>query len=163
FGEWLRVRLAAVPLGSFERLRPDAADPAGEAKRYAELLARDPIDVALLGIGMNGHIAFNEPGDTSFDDPRRVRVVALEEMSREQQVHEGLFASVAEVPTHAVTLTVPALLQAGTLVVTVHGKHKAAAVADALLGPVDPSCPASALRTHAAVSIHLDLAAAEDL
>jgi len=159
FAQWLHDRLPRTALGSFHPLRP-GADPAAEAHRYAALLADGPIDLTCLGIGVNGHIAFNEPGDTRFDDPVAVRVVALDEASRRQQVDEGLFDSVPEVPTHAVTLTVPALLRAGTIVVTVHGRHKAAAVATALTGPVDPACPASALRTHPAVVWHLDAAAA---
>ena len=99
-------RLPRTALGSFHPLRP-GADPAAEAHRYAALLRRRPDHLTCLGIGVNGHIAFNEPGDTRFDDPVAVRVVALDEASRRQQVDEGLFDSVPEVPTHAVALTVP--------------------------------------------------------
>jgi glucosamine-6-phosphate deaminase len=111
---------------------------------------------------MNGHLAFNEPG-SRFDDPEPVRLVGLDEESRRQQVHEGLFETLADVPTDAVTLTVPAVLRARVAVATVLGSHKAEAVAAAVEGPLDPACPGSALRTHPAGSMHLDVAAAAKL
>jgi glucosamine-6-phosphate deaminase len=159
FGRWLCDRLSGVDLAAFHQMRP-GTDPVAEARRYVDLLARGPIDLACLGIGVNGHIAFNEPGAATFDDRLDLRVVTLDGASRRQQVDEDLFGSVSEVPRQALTLTVPALLRAGTVVVTVHGRHKAAAVAAALTGPVGPACPASAVRTHPAASWYLDAAAA---
>ena len=161
FGRWLQRRLTSAPLGRFERIRPGTV-PATEMARYARLLESDELDVTCLGIGMNGHIAFNEPG-ARFDDPSPLRLVELDELSRRQQVEEGLFETLADVPTNAVTLTIPSLLRARTLVATVVGDHKADAVAAAVEGPLDPSCPASALRTHPRVSLHLDTAAAARL
>jgi glucosamine-6-phosphate deaminase len=161
FGQWLADRLATVPLGRFDRICP-GADPAAEITRYAGLLPAGGFDLTCLGIGMNGHLAFNEPG-ARFDDPEPVRLVGLDQESRRQQGHEGLFDTLDDVPTHAVTLTVPAVLRARTVVATVLGSHKAEAVADAVEGPLDPACPGSALRTHPAVSMHLDPAAAAKL
>jgi glucosamine-6-phosphate deaminase len=162
FGRWLEERLAPVEPGRLERIFP-GADPAAEARRYAELLAAEPIDLTCMGIGVNGHIAFNEPGEARFDDTEQVKLIALDDVSRRQQVDEGLFASLDDVPSQAVTLTVPALMAARSVVVTVLGEHKAAAVAQALTGPVDATCPASVLRTHPAVTVHLDPAAASQL
>jgi glucosamine-6-phosphate deaminase len=162
FGQWLHERLSVTGLGSFERMRP-GADPAVEAARYATLLAQGRIDLTCMGIGVNGHIAFNEPDVARFDDPAAVRVVELDAVSRRQQVDEGLFARLEDVPTQAVTLTVPTLLGANSIVVTVHGRHKAAALKRALTGPIGPACPASALRTHRSVSVHVDAAAASGL
>ncbi|GAA4430728.1 glucosamine-6-phosphate deaminase [Georgenia halophila] len=157
FGQWLQDRLPTDV--TLRRIDP-TADPAAEASRYAQLLSAAPIDVTCLGIGVNGHIAFNEPDVADFDDPELVRTVELDEVSRTQQVDEGLFAAVADVPTRALTLTVPALVGARSMVATVLGSQKAAAVSCALTGPVTARCPASVLRTHGAASIHLDEGAA---
>lgn len=162
FGQWLHDRLPASATANLERIQP-SGDADLEAARYAALLTAAPIDLTCMGIGVNGHIAFNEPGDTHFDDPARVRVITLDQVSRQQQVDEGLFDHVDDVPTTAVTLTVPALLAARTIVVTVQGSSKAHAVAAALTGPLDPSCPASAIGTHPQVSVHVDRAAVRQL
>lgn len=158
FGQWLQDRLPPAVRAGFDRLRPDR-DVDAEIARYTALLAAAPLDLTCLGIGMNGHIAFNEPG-SPFDAPDLVRVSELDATSRRQQVEEGLFARLGEVPERAVTLTIPALLGAGAIVATVIGPHKADAVAAAVEGPVQESCPASALRTHGQVSLHLDAEAA---
>ncbi|UNK70701.1 glucosamine-6-phosphate deaminase [Microbacterium sp. H1-D42] len=162
FGQWLQQRLPAEALPRLERIRPDVK-PAAEAAHYAGLLAEAPIDLVCLGIGMNGHIAFNEPGTSSPDDSETVRVATLDEASRRQQVEEKLFTQLSEVPTHALTLTVPALLSGRSLVCTIIGAHKADAVARAVRGPIDSSLPASFLRTHPDVSWFLDAAAAAAL
>ncbi|MFE7331317.1 6-phosphogluconolactonase [Streptomyces sp. NPDC057565] len=159
FGAWLEKRLAAAGRARLERMRPSSA-PAREAARYTGLVRAARMDLVCMGIGVNGHIAFNEPGAGWLDDPETVRLVGLDETSRRQQVQEGLFPSLEDVPTRALTLTVPALLDTGAVVVTVHGAHKAAAVAAFLEGPVDARCPASAIRTHPAVSVYMDAAAA---
>ncbi|MDQ1007065.1 glucosamine-6-phosphate deaminase [Streptomyces sp. V4I23] len=159
FGAWLEERLSAAGPGRFERMTP-GLEPAREASRYAALVRAAQMDLVCMGIGMNGHIAFNEPGAARFDDPETVRLIRLDETSRRQQVEEGLFPALDDVPTHALTLTVPALLSAAAVVVTVHGSHKAPAVAASLEGPLGAQCPASAIRTHPAVSVYLDAAAA---
>lgn len=160
FGRWLRDHLFDdVKPGTVELMRPDA-DPAAEIARYAELVGTGSIDLACLGIGVNGHLAFNEPHQWSIDDPELVRLVRLDDVSRQQQVDDGCFATLPEVPTSAITLTVPALLAARHIVVTVPGSHKASAVAGCLSGAVTPAVPASALQTHRSVTLFLDQAAA---
>jgi glucosamine-6-phosphate deaminase len=161
FGTWLVDRLPVGRIGSFARIDP-SGDPDAEASRYERLVRAEPVDLACLGIGMNGHIAFNEPG-TDLDDQRFVRTVELAAQSRQQQVAEGLFGQVDDVPRTAITLTVPALLSARNVVVTVLGARKADAVAAALTGPITADCPASAIRRHASYTVHLDTAAAGTL
>lgn len=155
FSRFLRERLP-LDRATFHPIRGDAPDPDLERARYAALVDAGPIDVCCLGIGENGHIAFNEPSTADFADPESVRLVALDQVSREQQVHDGCFPAVDAVPTHALTLTIPALLRAGTLVCVVPGTTKARAVRRALTGAVEHACPASILRTHARATLHLD-------
>lgn len=159
FGAWLEKRLDAADGVRLERMTP-GSEPAREAARYTALVRSARMDLVCMGIGVNGHIAFNEPGAGRLDDPETVRLVGLDDTSRRQQVQEGLFPTLEDVPTHALTLTVPALLNTAAVVVTVHGAHKAVAVAASLEGPVDARCPASAIRTHPAVSVYVDAAAA---
>lgn len=162
FGTWLADRLPEAARPGLDRIKQDV-DPDDEVRRYSELVAAAPIDLVCLGIGVNGHIAFNEPGDTDFDDPTLVRKIELARTSRQQQVDEGLFPDIDAVPTNALTLTVPAILSARSLVCTVLGEAKAAAVAATLHGPVTTGVPASALHTHSDVVVHLDAAAATQL
>ncbi|MEZ4770480.1 MAG: glucosamine-6-phosphate deaminase [Caldilineales bacterium] len=123
---------------------------------YERLLRHHPADLCACGIGENGHLAFNDPPYADFDDPRWVKVVQLDERSRRQQVGEGHFASLDEVPTHAVTLTIPALLAAGRVLCIVPEARKAEAVKAALYGPVTEDCPASILRTQGHARLYLD-------
>jgi glucosamine-6-phosphate deaminase len=134
----------------------DAPDPQEECRRYEALLRAHPADLCCLGIGENGHLAFNDPPFADFADPAWVKIVQLEEASRRQQVGEGHFASLAEVPTHAITLTIPALLAARQVLAIVPEMRKAPAVKAALTGPVSPDCPASILRTAAHARLYLD-------
>lgn len=134
----------------------DGNGGAAEAERYAHLLAEKPVDMVCLGIGENGHIAFNDPPVADFNDPEVVKEVALDQPCRQQQVNDGCFASLGQVPTHALTVTIPALMAAKSLYCVVPGKTKAQAVATTLLGPVDTSCPASILRTHPQSTLFLD-------
>src|SRR5262249_35811932 len=115
-----------------------------------------PLDLCCAGIGENGHLAFNDPPVADFDDPLDVKVVALEPVSRRQQVGEGHFPSIDDVPTHAMTVTVPALLRADRLLVIVPEARKAGPVHDALYGPVSTACPASVLRRDANATLFLD-------
>ena len=110
------------------------------------MLAQAPIDIVFMGIGENGHIAFNDPPVADFSDPAAVKIVALDEICRNQQVHDGCFTELDKVPTHALTLTVPTLAGAKHHLCIVPAPSKARAVRDTLEGPVSTACPASILR-----------------
>ena len=158
FQRYMRERVAAhLPVMEFHYLNGDAPDPEAEAARYAALLQAHPLDLTCAGIGENGHLAFNDPPVADFDDPRDVKVVALDEASRRQQVGEGHFASIDEVPTHAITVTIPALLRAERVLVIVPELRKARAVREALYGPIATACPASILRRQENATLYLDL------
>jgi len=156
FGNWLVSHfIEHVSVGAFLAIEP-GEDAAAEAERYAALLAAAPIDLVCLGIGVNGHIAFNDPPVADFVDPLAVKVVELDRICRQQQVDEECFATIDEVPTHALTLTVPRLLDAGRMFCMVPGANKREAVAATLNGPLTPNCPASVLRTHRQCTLYLD-------
>jgi glucosamine-6-phosphate deaminase len=161
FGTWLRrALLDHVPVGTVHLIDP-GGDPRAAVDQYAGLLAAAPIDLVCLGIGVNGHIAFNDP-PADFNDPALVKVVTLDQTSRVQQVDDGCFAALKEVPTQAVTLTIPTLLSGAELFCIVPGAQKKRAVTDALHGPVTGLVPASALRTHPRCSVYLDTESAPD-
>ncbi|MDQ3636530.1 MAG: glucosamine-6-phosphate deaminase [Actinomycetota bacterium] len=128
-----------------------------ESRRYASLLEDAPVDVVCLGIGENGHLAFNDPPVADFEDPLLVKTVELDQASRQQQVNDGMFAGIEDVPTHAITLTVPALLSGARLFCVVPGETKREAVNRALRGPVTTECPASVLRRHPDSVLYLDV------
>ncbi|MDX6226894.1 MAG: glucosamine-6-phosphate deaminase, partial [Frankiales bacterium] len=113
------------------------------------------IDIACLGIGVNGHIAFNDP-PADFSDPVAVKVVELSLESRRQQVDDECFAELADVPSQAITLTVPRLLAADRMFCMVPGEEKRAALTATLYGPIGPQVPATVLRTHPNCTIYLD-------
>jgi glucosamine-6-phosphate deaminase len=146
----------AVHPAAFYGIDGEASDTRAECARYAALLEQYPADLCCLGIGENGHLAFNDPPYADFDDPQRVKVVALAEKSRRQQVGEGHFPSLADVPTHALTLTIPALLSAKAMLCIVPEARKADAVHAALTGPIVEDCPASLLRTAGHCRLYLD-------
>jgi glucosamine-6-phosphate deaminase len=157
FAHYMREHVV-TPLqpGAFHYLDGAAADPNAECDRYAALLADHPLDLCCLGIGENGHLAFNEPSVADFADPQTVKVVELEEASRRQQVGEGHFAAVDDVPRRAFTVTIPALVAASTVVVVAPEARKARAVRDALDGPVIAACPASILQRLDRAQVFLD-------
>jgi glucosamine-6-phosphate deaminase len=113
-----------------------------------------------MGIGENGHIAFNDPPVANFNDPNPVNVVELDEACRQQQVNDGCFPDFASVPTHALSLSCPALMSGKALVCVVPGPRKAAAVRATIQDPVTTACPASILRTHTDATLYLDDASA---
>ena len=158
FGRFLHDRLfAKVPFHQVFYLNPpEANDPAEECRRYTDLLKQYPTDIVCLGIGENGHIAFNDPHVARFDDPQRVKIVDLDPQCRLQQVHDGCFSSLNEVPTHAMTLTIPALTAAKSLYCIVPSWTKAPAIKRTLQGPISPECPASILRRHPSARLYLD-------
>jgi glucosamine-6-phosphate deaminase len=157
FRLWLKTRLAdRVPLRAMHYLAGDAPDTEEECRRYAGLLAEAPIDAGFIGIGENGHIAFNDPPVADFSDPLAVKVVRLDEACRRQQVGEGHFESIAAVPERALTLTCPTIMGMSNLICCVPEGRKADAVRRALEGPVTTGCPASVLRTHPRAHLFLD-------
>ncbi|MFC1411507.1 glucosamine-6-phosphate deaminase [Streptacidiphilus sp. N1-12] len=156
FGRWLRDALFdRVPLGRIRLIEP-GPDPERTARDYAAELAAEPVDLVCLGIGENGHLAFNDPPVADFADPLDVKVVELDQPCRRQQVADGCFAALDQVPRRAITLTVPRLLAADRLFCVVPGARKREAVRQALLGPIGPHCPASALREHPDCLLFLD-------
>jgi glucosamine-6-phosphate deaminase len=156
FRRWIRQRIAEPTRVGTAHYLDGLAEPAAECARYAALLRRHPLDLCCLGIGENGHLAFNDPPVADFDDPVDVKVVDLDPACRRQQVNEGHFPSLGDVPTRAMTVTVPALLRARTVLAIVPERRKAEPVRAALEGPVSTACPASALRTAAHAILHLD-------
>jgi len=152
-----------VPLGQFHGLRGDAPDGIAEAKRYAKLLEENPPEFAVLGIGENGHLAFIDPPFCDFNDPEAVKVVQLDEVCRNQQVNDGAFASLDEVPRDALSLTIPALMARPKLFAIAPGPAKRQAIKNTVEGAVSTSCPASILRTHPNAHLFIDVVAAEYL
>ena len=122
--------------------------PEAECKRYTDLLLKYPADIIFMGIGENGHIAFNDPGFAFFNDPETVKIVKLDEVCRNQQVNDGCFASIDLVPTHAYTLTVPIMMRVPKMMLVVPTALKAKAIHDTVLGPITEMVPASVVRTH---------------
>lgn len=151
-----------VPLGRFEII-DCGAQPCQESARYAGLLRDHPIDIAFIGIGENGHIAFNDPDVADFYDHEDVKKIAMAPASRNQQVNDGCFRSLDEVPREALTVTLPVILRARHVFCVVPGRTKAQAVRDALRGPVSTDCPASVLRLHKSAALYIDGGAAEKL
>ena len=133
-----------------------AEDSQAECVRYTEILQQYPVDVVCLGIGENGHIAFNDPWVAEFQDKNAVKVVQLDEMCRNQQVNDGCFRTIAEVPTHAITLTIPSLMAAKHLFCVVPAATKAEAVKNTVYGPISEDCPASIMRTHGGAILYCD-------
>lgn len=152
--------LAKVSPAAFHGIAGEAGDLPSECSRYTALLLEAPIDLVCMGIGENGHIAFNDPPVADFNDPQTVKVVELDEACRRQQVNDGCFPDFDAVPRQAMTLTCPALLSARHLVCVVPGPRKALAVARTLQGSISSECPASILRKHSSASLHLDTDAA---
>jgi glucosamine-6-phosphate deaminase len=155
--------LSKITPAAFHGIAGESTDPTAECARYAALLAEGPIHLCCLGIGENGHLAFNDPPVADFADPVAVKVVELDTECRQQQVNDGCFPTLAEVPTHALTLTIPALMRAESLVCTVPGPRKAGAVKATLRAEVSTAYPASILRQHGDATLYLDDASAGDV
>ncbi|HEV8368804.1 MAG TPA: glucosamine-6-phosphate deaminase [Pyrinomonadaceae bacterium] len=152
-----------VPLGEFNGLRGDASDGEEEARRYARLLEENPPDIGILGIGENGHLAFIDPPFCDFEDPKAVKVVQLDEVCRKQQVNDGAFQTLSDVPRDALSLTIPTLLARPKLFAIAPGPAKRQAIKGAVEGPVSTTCPASILRTHGDAHLFIDRDSAEFL
>lgn len=157
FGNFLKAHIfGRAPFKSVHYIDCTASDPEKEAARYEKLLGDNPPDVVVMGIGENGHIAFNDPPVADFKDARGAKVVKLDEVCRNQQVHDGCFARLEEVPKYAITLTVPTLVSAPWLFCIVPAKTKANAVKECLTGEIGEHCPASVLRLQENAVLYLD-------
>lgn len=157
FGNFLRAHLFdLVPFASVNCINSAAQDADAECERYSKLLRENPTDIVVMGIGENGHIAFNDPPVADFNDAKVVKPVELDLICRNQQVNDGCFASIDQVPTHAITLTVPTLVAAPHLFCIVPAPTKAQAVKETVCGTIDEHCPASVLRTRPGAVLYLE-------
>jgi glucosamine-6-phosphate deaminase len=156
FRRWIRENVVSkVSPRAFEGIRGDHPVVEEEVERYSTLLQDLEPAITVMGIGENGHLAFNDP-PAQFETNELIRVVTLDERSRQQQVNENHFASLDETPMTALSLTIPALLSAGTVLVGVPEARKAEAVRSALEGPITPACPASILQSQSHARLFLD-------
>jgi glucosamine-6-phosphate deaminase len=161
FRFWIRTRVAdRVHPGVVQYLAGDAEDPEAEMERYSQLLNAAPIDLAFVGFGENGHVAFNDPHAAHFEDRQTVKQVQIDEASQRQQAGEGHFDKPASVPRDAFTITCPGLFRAGAWICCVPDLRKARAVRDALEGPISTACPSSLVRRHPSATVDLDTASA---
>ena len=157
FRRYMRERVASrIQPRVFNYIVGDCLEPFQEAERYSRLIKAQPIDLCCLGIGENGHIAFNDPPVADFGDPHTLKLVKLDDACKWQQVNEGHFPSLESVPPYAFTLTIPTLCSAKRLLCICPEKRKADAVKAALDGPIDESCPASILRKQSHATLFLD-------
>ena len=162
FGNFLKAHIfGKLPFKSVNYIDVTATDPDAEAERYGKLLDQNPTDIVIMGIGENGHIAFNDPPVADFNDKKTAKPVKLDEICRQQQVNDGCFKSINDVPTHAITLTVPTLTRAPYLFCIVPAATKAKAVYETLNGKIDEHCPASALRLHDNAILYIETESAK--
>ena len=156
FGNFLRRAIFdRVPFASVNLIGTDA-DSEATCRRYDVLLAANKVDIVCMGIGENGHIAFNDPHVADFNDPCRIKKVDLDQKCRQQQVNDGCFETIDQVPTHALTLTIPTLYNVENIFCVVPAATKAEAVKNTVKGPVSEICPASILRTHDNAILYTD-------
>lgn len=161
FGNFLVDHIfGKAPFKSVNLINCAAEDAQTECDRYEALLKANPVDIIILGIGENGHIAFNDPWVANFRDERLVKIVELDEVCRQQQVNDGCFAALAEVPKTAMTLTCPVFINAPQLFCIVPASTKAKAVKRTLEGAINEECPATVLRNHPSAVLYLDAASA---
>jgi glucosamine-6-phosphate deaminase len=164
FRKYLKERiLDKVQPKQVHYLNGDASDAEAEVLRYENLLKAHPIDIACIGIGENGHIAFNDPPVADFNDPKLVKVVELDEACRKQQLGEGWFPTFDDVPTHAMSLTIPAIMGCKAISCVVPDERKAEAVFNTLNAEISTACPATILRTHPDTVLYLDEGSASKL
>jgi glucosamine-6-phosphate deaminase len=164
FRRYLRERLTQkVRMMEFFEIDGSAPDPEQTSQDYAEKLRSADPQLCLLGIGENGHLAFNDPPVADFTDPLDAKIVHLDLECRQQQVAEGWFPSVEDVAEYAITLTIPALFRVPKLILSVPGSRKAGIVRRALEEPISTACPATVLRTHPDATLYLDVESAAEL
>lgn len=164
FRRYLRDRLTKrVAMRDFFEMDGNAEDIDSFGQEYIRQLNLADPQLCLLGIGENGHLAFNDPEEADFCDPEPIKVVTLEDACRQQQVSEGWFNNREEVPKQALTLTIPTLFRVPKLIVSVPGASKAEAVRRTLEEPIATNCPSTLLRDHPDVTIYLDVDSAAEL
>ncbi len=157
FGNFLdRAIFKKVNFKEIHYLRCKADEADAKCAEYTKLLTDYPVDIILLGIGENGHLAFNDPAVADFEDPKMIKVVELDDVCRQQQVNDGCFATLNDVPTKAMSLTMSFIMSVPHAVCVVPTIRKANAVYNALMGPVTTACPASILRNHNDAILYLD-------
>ena len=157
FANFLLERIfSKKPFKSVNLIDSTATNPKTEVERYSALLRANPVDIVVLGIGENGHIAFNDPHVADFDDKDMVKRVDLDKICRQQQVNDGCFKRIEEVPKFALTLTIPTMTNASYMFCVVPGETKAQAVKNTLEGEVSISCPASIMRKHNNARMYCD-------
>ena len=157
FGNFLRRHIFdQKPFMELHFMECDAGGVDRKIDEYIALLEKFPPDLIFLGVGENGHLAFNEPDVADFNDPLRIKKIELDLASRQQQVHDGCFDELSQVPTHAITLTMSQILAVPSAIAVVPTKLKENAVDAALNGPIQEACPASALRRHPNAKLYLD-------
>ena len=156
FGNFLEAAIfSKLPFKEVHYLS-EYPDAESVCREYTKLLEDYPVDIVFLGIGENAHIAFNDPHVADFNDPCKLKVVELDQTCRQQQVNDGCFASLDQVPTHAVTLTIPALTAAKRMICTVPAPTKAAAAVKTMYGPIHENVPATIMRNHENATMYLD-------
>lgn len=157
FRRYLRAELTSrVQMREFYEVDGETSNPEEFCREYAALLRKWPPQLCLLGIGENGHLAFNDPPVADFDDPRDVKVISPDHECRVQQVAEGWFSSLEEMPAQAITLTIPALLRIPELILSVPGERKWRIVERTLHDEISTECPATILRTHPNAALYVD-------
>lgn len=157
FGNFLKLHFFdIVPLRETHYMHGNSGNLENECRRYGELLLRFPTDVVFMGIGENTHIAFNDPHVAKFNDPAMVKVVDLDEACRQQQVNDGCFNTLEQVPRMALTLTVPALMKGDHIFCMVPGKRKAQAIYHTLRDDIGEKYPSTILRTHPSAELFID-------
>lgn len=164
FGNYLAEHIFnLVPFKSVNYIYDENKTPEQICADYEKLLNDNPADIIFMGVGENGHIAFNDPHVAFFDDPLGVKIVDLDQKCRNQQVNDGCFATIDDVPTHAITLSIPIMMKAGRLFVIVPTALKAEAIGKVYNGEITQECPASILRTHKAATLYTDVAGASQI
>jgi len=152
-----------VNSAAFHYIIGDAVEPIAECDRYSQLLRSQPIDLCFLGIGENGHLAFNEPSVASFDETQQIKLVKLDLITRQQQVGGGYFSTIEDVPQYAFTLTIPQICKSKKILCLAPEKRKATAVKNMLQLPISTTCPASILRQQPQATLFLDTDSASKL
>ncbi len=164
FRGYLRRELTGkVPMKEFFEIDGTALDPQQACAEYAARLQSANPQLCLLGIGENGHLAFNDPGVADFHDPLTVKIALLDQMCRTQQAAEGWFPTLDDVPGRAITVTIPAIMKVPTLILSVPGIRKAAILRRTLEEPISTECPATILREHPNATVYLDAESASEL